>query len=150
VGTDTNKIEDYLKDRVDEQIEWYSKKSGFCKKQYYFCKIAVVALAALLPVCIALLYRNELLPIAASIISALIIIAEGVLSLLKSQENWIEYRKIAETLKHEKYMFIHHAGVYLKEDIESVIFSYFVERIESIISQENINWAGLNKSKEEK
>ena len=43
-------------------------------------------------------------------------------------------------------MYLYKTGVY-KDDTNR--FEYFVERIESIISQENINWASLIKNEEE-
>jgi hypothetical protein len=64
----------------------------------------------------------------------------------KHSENWIEYRSICETLKHEKFMYLYKTGVY-RDDTNR--FEYFVERVESIISQENINWASLIKNEGE-
>jgi hypothetical protein len=135
--------ETYIRERLDDQIDWYSKKSSSNKKLHYFFRIvellitAVIAIMALLE-CFYFKF----------IIGALGISLTSLYSIhifCKLQENWIEYRKTSEILKHEKYMFLARSGVYNNPDISSDIpFKILVERCETVISHENINWAQLN------
>ncbi len=74
------------------------------------------------------------------IFSGLILFSEGIIALYSHHDNWVEYRKISEMLQHEKYMFLTNTGVYSNEKIP---FKLLVERVESIISSENINWANM-------
>lgn len=61
----------------------------------------------------------------------------------KWHENWIQYRYIAELLKHEKYLYITKASPYDDENA----FEFLVQRVERTISSENVNWVGLNEEK---
>ncbi len=67
-----------------------------------------------------------------------------MVTLYKLQENWIEYRAIAELLKHEKFLYITKAGPYRNNDS----FAVFVEQIEGYLSKENTHWSSYSKTKE--
>ncbi|KAA8710011.1 DUF4231 domain-containing protein [Lactococcus garvieae subsp. garvieae] len=139
---------EYLKTRLDDQLNWYDKKSQRYKKAYLFSRITSIILAILIPLFSGLAkdfgwWIFNLI----AVIGAVIALIEGVSSLLKYQENWISYRTIAETLKHEKYMFLTKTGVY--KDVESP-FTDLVERVETIISSENVNWANLQQNEKGK
>ena len=45
-------------------------------------------------------------------LGALIVVLEGVQQLNQYQQNWSAYRSTCEALKHEKYLFLAHAGPY--------------------------------------
>lgn len=134
---------DYLRDRVDEQINWYDNKSKIAKRRNTICKTIIIVVAALIPFVANFSSQNIYFKIGISSLGVFITITEGVSNFNKFNELWIEYRTVCETLRHEKFMYLNKSGVYINGD-----FSYFVERIESIISQENINWASLNKNED--
>lgn len=134
---------DYIKNRVDQQIEWYDTKSKKAKRKNTICKTIVIIIAALIPFVANFTSQNLIFKIAISSLGVVITITEGISNFNKFSELWIEYRTVCETLRHEKYMYLCQSGVYADGN-----FSYFVERIESIISQENLNWASLNKNEE--
>lgn len=138
---------DYLLNRIDDQINWYDKNSARSKRKATIVKIIVMGLSAFIPVLTNLGLENTLAKVFISVIAAFITFTEGFSSFKKYNENWIEYRRVCETIKHEKFMFIYKSGIYQNEDSD---FNYFVERAESIISQENLNWASLNKTKGDK
>ena len=73
-------------------------------------------------------------------LSIIVAAIASILTLYKFQENWIEYRMVAESLKYEKFLFLANAGCY-REDCS---FAEFVERIENILSKENAKWAAHN------
>lgn len=131
-------VDKYLESRLDEQINWYDKKSQFHQKCYKKLKYTEVVLGFLIPI-----LTTSRIPFF-SIISALcaggMLLCESFISISKHHENWIDYRRTAELLKHEKYMFLTKTGVYKNEEDS---FALLVERCETIISSENINWANL-------
>lgn len=133
---------EYLKDRLDDQIDWYSTKSQWNQCWYKRAKKTEMILAAFIPIGIAFWSDNFYVKFLIALAGATIAVLSGIHGLYNFHENWIEYRSISETLKHEKYMFLTKTGVY--SDGENS-FQFLVERIESIISHENINWAQLNK-----
>ncbi|EZH67936.1 hypothetical protein DH09_08450 [Bacillaceae bacterium JMAK1] len=135
--------EQYLKERLEDQISWYDNKSIKSQKRYKSIKGFEIIVAALIPV-VAIFELTWI----AGLMGASIAVLEGILNINKYHENWIEYRSICETLKHEKYMFSTLTGVYryLEEDDA---FMLLVERVENIISKENVNWANMNREKKE-
>lgn len=137
----TEKIEVYLKDRVDDQIEWYDGKSIQMQKKHKIFKGVTIFSAAIIPIISLTKIEYFDTDIIVSILAAIIAISEGMISLSNYGDNWTRYRSICETLKSEKYMYLNQSGVYSEKEEN---FSFFVERVETIISQENINWASLN------
>lgn len=134
--------ESYITDRLENQISWYDEKSSNCQKKYKCLKIIEISSAALIPILSTqsstLLYLITIV----SLLGALIVVIEGLINLGKYHENWIEYRGICETLRQEKYMYLTRTGIY---NISSnAAFGLLVERVESVISKENVNWANLH------
>lgn len=136
----------YLTSRVDNQIEWYDKKSQSAQKRYKILTYIILVASALIPLSINLLPVSTLTKIMTSSLGIFSTLAQGVINLNDDNTNWVEYRTICETLKKEKFMFIYAAGVYENKENR---FTYFVERIESIVSQENVNWANIKKETKE-
>lgn len=133
----------YLFERLEDQIDWYNKKSQWNQKWYKRIKNTETILSALIPFIMIFGSDNFYLKLLIALFGAIVAILSSVHGLYNFHENWIEYRSTSETLKHEKYMYLTKSGFYAnKEDC----FNSFVERVESIISHENINWAQLNKT----
>lgn len=132
--------ETYLKERLNNQIDWYDKKSSKAQKIYKIVKIIKLLLTGSIPFFVGLISDIPLMAKIVSICGVLATLLEGYLAISKHHENWIEYRSICETLRHEKYMYLTKTGVYNDDPV----FNIMVERVESIISNENINWANIN------
>ena len=137
---------EYISERLENQIKWYSNKSNNAQKYYKKCQVIEFILASATPVigCAALAiesYSIEL-TLLMSAFGAAIAVIESLCKLNKWQ-NWIQYRYIAELLKHEKYLYITKASPYDDENA----FEFLVQRVERTISSENVNWVGLNEEK---
>jgi len=65
----------------------------------------------------------------------------------KFQENWINYRTTAETLKKEIHLYRAGAGEYARVPDREALF---VERVESLISRENTTWVQVSRREDEK
>ena len=137
--------EAYFQERLDDQMNWYDNKSSRSQKLYKLLKSIVIVLSASIPLFVGFTSDFEFWEIVVSAIGVIIVVIEGWLGLTKYHEHWIEYRSICETLRHEKYMYLTRTGVY---GIDNP-FKILVERVESIISQENVNWASLNNNQME-
>lgn len=131
----------YIKERLDDQIGWYDNKSISAQNKYKRLKLVEIIIAALIPV--LSIFSQDFIQVTwvIALFGGVITIIEGWLNVSNYHENWIEYRSICETLKHEKYMFITGTGIYNTDEP----FKLLVERVESIISKENLNWANLNR-----
>lgn len=129
--------EDYLKNRVEDQIKWYDSKSKHNKNCYNWLRGIEIVLAASIPVLTGVITIDFLwIKDTVAIVGSVIVIIASVISLLKLQENWIAYRIKCESLRHEKFLFLLKTKPY---DIESA-FSLFVQRVESLISSKNSKW----------
>lgn len=130
--------DEYLKSRLDNQIDWYDTKSQHHQKWFKILKYAEVLMGFLIPLlAICKPINFELL---SAVFAGSMLLCESFISISKHRDNWIDYRRTTESLRHEKYMFLTNTGVYKNEDDS---FALLVERCETIISSENINWANL-------
>ena len=129
-------IEDFIKFRLTDQIDWYDQKSGFMKKRYQRYKIVTFAGTALTTFS-AGMGVNKFFTL---LFAAVIAFSESVLSLQKYQELWINYRTITELLKKERIMYQTKTGIYQESENPD---ADLIERSEAIISSENINWTNL-------
>ena len=129
--------EKYIKERVDDQIDWYDRKSGF--NQRWFKRLQVIAIisASTIPFLAGFSSGDDnTIRVFIGILGLIVATITGVLSIYKFQEHWLGYRTTCESLRHEKYLFITQAEPYNTEES----FSTFVQRIESLISKENTDW----------
>jgi uncharacterized protein DUF4231 len=129
--------QDYLDQRIDDQIGWYSKKSTFNKKRYQFIKTLVIIISASIPVlAIMITGDDEILKIAVGVAGVSIVVLEGILSHYKYKDIWLKYRMTSEMLNREKILYLTSSGPYkTNKTLQS-----FVERSETIMSTENQNW----------
>lgn len=136
---------DYLTDRVDNQIDWYDKKSSWNQRMFKQLQILQIAAAASIPILAGFITEQttEMKHVVAGI-GALIAVISGILSLYKFQENWIQYRTVSESLKHQKYLFLTKTYPYNADDATHVL----VETVENLISQENSKWSQYTQQRE--
>jgi len=127
---------EYLKNRLDKQINWYEDKSAINKRQYQASQFLLLILAALITLSPLFAKKSTYLLILVPIMGALIALITGVLRIYKYQENWTTYRTTAELLKYEKYMFMTKTKPY---DGASA-YNILVQRVEGLISNENTEW----------
>ncbi|OQY02216.1 MAG: hypothetical protein B6I26_01325 [Desulfobacteraceae bacterium 4572_130] len=140
--------EKYINERLEKQILWYSKESRFNQKFHKLLRLTEIIFAALIPFLAGMVGK---IPYSTWIIGGLgvvIAVCAGASSVWKFHENWIQYRTSAETLKHEKYLYLTKSYPYNEENQENA-FNYFVKRVENLISKENTQWAGHTEKKNE-
>ena len=139
-------LEEYLQTRVYDQIKWYDQKSAANKKYFLRLKIAEIILSLCIPFLAAYINSpDSFLKIIAGLLAIIIAAITGIVTLMKFQENWIEYRTIAESLKSEKFLLLSNAGPY--KNIDDA-FPVFVERFESLVSNSTKRWISSATKKE--
>lgn len=141
------RFQKYLKDRYEDQVNWYSTKASKNKNYYYIFQWIVIVISAAIPVLVATLPKK--LNLITIILSIILAIGTTALKTFKFQENWINYRTISETLKKERHFYDAELDAYSGASDKEALF---VERVESLISRENSLWVTthLNKNEEEK
>jgi hypothetical protein len=121
-------------ERLEDQIDWYDRKSNQNHQVYKWLKIIEIVAAALVPLFAGLRMPA---PVTGSL-GVLIAVLEGLLQLNQYHHNWIAYRSTCESLKHEKYLYLANAGPY---SAATTAHALLAERIESLVSQEHAKWA---------
>jgi hypothetical protein len=130
--------DEYLEARLDAEIEWYDRKSANNKLANTVCRVVEITCAALIPLLAGYTKQGPpYLSIATGALGVAVAIAAGISALLKFQEQWIKYRTTAESLKKEKYLFLTKVEPYNTDDPLPML----VQRVETLVSQENTNWA---------
>ena len=95
-------IKEYIRERLDPQIDWYDKKSMKAQRWYKVTQIIEIILASAIPLLTGYSKYSFWLPVIIGIFGALIAIIESVTKLYKFHENWIQYRSTCELLKYQK------------------------------------------------
>ncbi|MGI9072486.1 MAG: DUF4231 domain-containing protein [Bryobacteraceae bacterium] len=128
--------------RLEDQIDWYSRKSSLNQRRFKLMKGITIASAAAIPV-----LTTTTIPygryIAAGL-GVLIAIMEGLQQLNQYNSNWASYRATSEALKHEKFLYLEKAGPYLAAQNPQAMLA---ERVESLISQEGSKWLTVQSQK---
>lgn len=127
----------YLDERVLDQIAWYERKAAFSKKWFIRLKILETVLALMIPFLSGCITNENSfsLKVVIGLVGIVVAAVANLMTILKLHENWIQYRMVTESLKQERYLFITKSGPY-----ENGTFASFVSRIESLISKENAQW----------
>ena len=136
--------ETYFQERLENEITWYENRSKKNKTYYYILRTIELISAALIPFLINYLRDNTpLLKSTIEVLGIIIVITTGMLSLFQFHELWTEYRTNAESLKHEKYLYLSGSIPYNQKNN----FELLVERVERLISIENSRWKDISSSK---
>jgi hypothetical protein len=124
--------------RLEDQINWYDRKSSLNQRIFRRIKITEILAAALIP--FVSVFRMQFVSYTTAGLGVLITVLEGMLHLNQYQQNWINYRSTCEELKHEKYVYLGNAGPYASVNDPHALLA---ERVESLVSQEHAQWASV-------
>jgi hypothetical protein len=124
--------------RLEDQIEWYDRKSRSAQRIFKRAKIVEILAAAMIPFLAGVSFHHDKLVTAA--LGVLITILEGILHLNQYQQIWSSYRSTCEALKHEKFTYLGMAGPYAGAPNPRVVLT---ERVESLVSQEHAQWNSM-------
>ncbi len=139
--------EEYIKNRIDNQIDWYGRKSAINKKYYLWSNAMIIIFAALIPF-IANFEDPGMVQIK-HIIAAFGVftaIFTGISALYKFQEKWTTYRITAETIKREKLLFQTRTAPY---NAGASSFNLFVSNAEALMNNEQTGWMQIVNQKKD-
>jgi hypothetical protein len=129
--------QNYTNERVEDQINWYDKRSGDYQRLFKRLRIGQIIGASIIPFLTGFADGNLYIQIAVGALGVLVAVLSAIDGLLKPQQLWLEYRTTAETLKHQKFLYQTGTAPYHEDNA----FNVFVENFENIISKENSRWA---------
>ena len=134
--------EDYIKERLDNQIGWYDRKSSFNQKKYKKYKRLEFIIAATIPVITTLtaIIPNDILEkillMSAAFGGIILVVINKTLELENYFKFWKEYRSTCEALQYERALYLTRSEPYDEEDA----FPLLVQKVESILSKETQRW----------
>jgi hypothetical protein len=137
-AADPLSVGDPVLGRLEDQIDWYNRKSTSAQHIFKRIKVIEILAAATIPFLAGLTFRHVTLVTGG--LGVLITVLEGILHLNQYQQNWTSYRSTCESLKHEKFVYIGKAGPYASAPDPHALLA---ERIESLVSQEHSQWASV-------
>jgi hypothetical protein len=125
--------------RLVDQLDWYERKSGENKAWFLRLKVLQIVLAAAVPVAAG----GDASAWVTGSLGASIVVLEGIQQLFQFQQNWASYRTTAESLKHEKYLFLSRAVPFSDVADPDALLA---ERVEGLVSQEHAAWSSAQAS----
>lgn len=132
----------YLEERLQDQIDWYDRKSSLYQTRYKRLRMLEILAASSIPFLSGYIEVWAYITPVIGGLGLLITIIAGLLSLNQYQELWLDYRTTAEALKQEKFLYLTRTEPYDGEGS----FNKLVLRVESRIAKENGVWAQANAS----
>jgi hypothetical protein len=133
--------DEYIEKRLQDQVDWYDRKSLSNQKSFERLKMAEIIAAALIPflsgISISTPEFRLIGAIAIGLLGVIVTIIASILNLGRHQEHWLEYRTTCESLKKEGFLFHTRVEPYNTDDA----FHLLVQRVETLVSKENTNWA---------
>ena len=128
--------EEYVEQRINDQIGWYDRKSATNKHWFKRLRFAEIVAAATIPFLSGFADKSFPIKIAIGALGVFVAVIASLLGLLQLQIHWIEYRATAESLRKEKFLFLTQTDPYDKDGA----FHLLVQRVEGLLSKENIAW----------
>jgi hypothetical protein len=161
--------EEYIKNRVLNQRDWYDSKASINQKRYKQFKKWEIILAASIPVVISfsamgvventdiitkisevngvkksisLLSLASIFQIIAATAGILLVIFSKVLELESYYKSWIEYRDMAEKIERERMLYVTRTEPYDEKNA----YPLLVEKIEGLLAREIQKWKQIPKA----
>lgn len=138
--------DEYKKNRVCDQIDWYNRKSGKNRKVFQTLRTIQIIAGAMIPFLSGAILgiapeKQMTSTIIVGALGVIVTIATGIATLGRFRENWIEYRKMSENLQREMFLYETEAGRYTPKNKSR--FDLFVQNVESLLASENANWSQI-------
>ena len=131
--------EDYIQQRLNDQISWYSKKSSINQKKHKYWQVTKIVAALLITTLSIIVDRLNGITIIIGILGAFVVFAESFVRIFNYEHLWLQYRTTSERLKREKLLFQTKSKPYQGDDA----FELLVQQCEAIMQNEVQGWAGL-------
>jgi hypothetical protein len=138
----------YLQIRINPQIKWLNESSGKYKKGFMRYRVIALVLSSLTTILPSYMnYKDSKnpqisalvgwIPFVVQLASASATLSLALLSLNRSQENWVRYRSSAEALEREKLLFLTRTTEAYASD---KALENFVLQAEAIMQEERSQW----------
>ncbi|MEW8626788.1 MAG: DUF4231 domain-containing protein [Candidatus Thiodiazotropha sp.] len=132
--------DEYISQRLEDQINWYDKKSQSAQVNYKRIRLVEFFCAATIPFLAGMMTNDSnYLKVVVGVLGVVVAIITAVQGLYQWNEDWIQYRTTCESLKKEKFLFLTKSEPYDSDERDNL--NLLVQRVETLVSKENTNWA---------
>ena len=135
--------EKYFEERLDNQIQWYDKKSVQLQKSFKRLRTLEIVLAASIPFLVGYTIDRPVVLFAVGAVGVVVACLAGVLALQKYEELWTRYRSTCETPTRHRYLYVTQAPPYETQPA----FTKLVANVESVMAEERSDWLELQREK---
>lgn len=145
---------EYLKERLEDQMHWFDRKSTYYQRRYKKFKHWEFIIAAFIPVVItfsamsfvekAIIFQSGdviinlsiFFQVLAALGGVMLVIFNKYLELEEAHKLWKDYRANAEALQFERMRYLTRTEPYDEADA----YPRLVERVEHVLNRENLKW----------
>lgn len=129
--------EEYIEERIKDQINFFDKKSPLMKRHYYVFAFLATVGAILTPVIVNIEEYSKY----STFVSVIVAVSISINGLFKFKDKWLLYRSSAEYLNSLLYKY--QAESSCKDFDEDKEFKRLKDDVESFLSKSNNEWRGL-------
>ena len=136
-NTTTSSSDSYIKDRVENQIQYFNRKAIESQKWYRRLKKVAIVCNILTTIAIALVFavpdRLKLITGSIAFVLSMVVLATYQWEEFANYgSKWEKFRLVTERLKSEKFLYQHQAGRYASDDEK---FSKIIKPIADCINK---------------
>lgn len=136
----------YITGRILPQMEWYSAKSGKCKKKYYRWMGASIVLGAVIPVISVFADGAAWIKVMIAALGSSVTACNAFVALHNYKDLWLNYRNTRERLLRTLYCYFNNAGIFSKNMPQEEKDTLLVNICEEEIAGETGEWVKLGKT----
>jgi hypothetical protein len=141
-----NETFDYIERRIIPQLKWHSDKAKRNKRWFYGVEITTLGAGTAIPIVNVWPATDpHLAGLLSAILGGLVVLAAAIGKLFKFQENWLQYRALAEMLEREEEHYKVGAGEYADAD-ESARNRLLVEHVEGLLASTTSQYITTHRS----
>ena len=134
----------YVQRRLEEQRRWHSNEATSNKRRFYAAEIATLLAGACIPIINVWVVAPLTARVLSAILGAVVVVAAGLAKLLKFQENWLQYRAIAEALGREREFYAEKVGDYAVADDKRE--ALLVDRVEALLTSTTMRFIATHRA----
>lgn len=131
----------YLTSRWLDQVSWLEARSKRAQRRYYRLRLITVVGAVLIPALVGIQGLGgglgEAVRVTTWVVSIVVATSAAVEGFFRFGERWRNYRRTAEQLKTEGWLYLQRAGPYALDGAgHEALYRAFVGRVEEIITSD--------------
>ncbi len=134
----------YVQRRLEDQRQWHAREAARNKRRFYAAEIATLLAGAAIPIVAVAVADPLIARVLSALLGAVVLVAAGLARLMKFQENWLQYRAVAEALGREREFYAEKAGDYAVADAPRE--ALLVDRVEALLTSTTMRFIATHRA----